>query len=176
MAVELGSQHVTYLITFACYGCHLHGAESGSVDRTHNVHRTPVLEADFPRATAGSGLMDQAPYNLDEVRRGVVLAAIQEECTHRGWSLLAAHVRSNHVHAVVGAEVAPERIMGDFKVYASRRLNRMKVDEPGRKRWARHGSTRRLWKPQNVSAAIRYVVDDQGEPMAVFEALGIEGV
>jgi len=26
------------------------------------------------------------------------------------------------------------------------------------------------WKPDNVSAAIRYVVDEQGNPMAVFEA------
>jgi len=26
------------------------------------------------------------------------------------------------------------------------------------------------WKRENVSAAIRYVVDEQGDPMAVFEA------
>jgi hypothetical protein len=35
---------------------------------------------------------------------------------------------------------------------------------------ARHGSTRWLWKPENVTAAIRYVVDQQGDSMAVFEA------
>jgi len=34
------------------------------------------------------------------------------------------------------------------------------------------GATRWLWKPENVSAAIRYVVDEQGEPMAVFEEVG----
>jgi REP element-mobilizing transposase RayT len=77
---------------------------------------------------------------------------------HRGWSLLAAHVRSNHVHTVVEAEVPPERVMGDFKAYASRRLNRMSLDAPNRKRWARHGSTRWLWQPQHVSAAMQYVV------------------
>jgi hypothetical protein len=32
------------------------------------------------------------------------------------------------------------------------------------------GSTRYLWRQQQVSAAIRYVVDDQGEPMEVFDA------
>ena len=28
---------LAYLITFSCYGSHLHGSESGSVDRNHNV-------------------------------------------------------------------------------------------------------------------------------------------
>jgi hypothetical protein len=60
--------------------------------------------------------------------------------------------------------------MGDFKAYASRRLNRMNLDAPNRKRWARHGSTRWLWQPQHVSAAMQYVVIEQGEPMSVFES------
>jgi hypothetical protein len=85
---------VTHLITFACYGCHLHGDESGSVDREHSL---------------------------------------------------------------------PES-------YASRCLNRMGLDQPARKRWARHGSTRWLWKAEDVSAAVRYVGDEQGERMSVFEA------
>jgi hypothetical protein len=61
--------------------------------------------------------------------------------------------------------------MTDFKAYASRWLNRLRLDEPNRKRWTRHGSTRWLWKPQHVSAAVQYVVAEQGDPMAVFEAL-----
>lgn len=58
--------------------------------------------------------------------------------------------------------------MNDFKVYASRSLNRLELDSPNRKRWARHGSTRWLWKPESVSAAINYVLEEQGQPMAVF--------
>ena len=38
------------------------------------------------------------------------------------------------------------------------------------KRWARHGSRRWLGKDQDVLEAIRYVVEEQGEPMAVFLA------
>jgi REP element-mobilizing transposase RayT len=164
---------MTFLITFACYGCHLHGSESGSVDRDHNAHGTPILEADSARAAAETERMDQAPYHLDQIRRDAVLEAIQEACALHGWNLLAAHVRSNHVHTVVDAEVSPERVMRDFKAYASRCLNRMKVDEPNRKRWARHGSTRWLWKSQNVSAAIQYVVAEQGDAMSVFESHGL---
>jgi REP element-mobilizing transposase RayT len=114
--------------------------------------------------------MDQPPYELDAERRQAVLACTQDLSAYRGWTLLAAHVRASHVHVVIDAESAPERIMNDIKSYASRRLNEKGLDEPGRKRWARHGSTRWLWKPENVSGAIRYVVDEQVEAMAVFEA------
>jgi len=159
-----------YLITFTCYGCHLHGGESGSVDHEHNAPGTPILEMDSARAAAEGERMDQAPYHLDQTRRDAVLEAIQEVCMHRDWSLLAAHVRSTHVHTVVEAEVPPERVMSDFKAYGSRRLNQMRLDEPSRRRWARHGSTRWLWKPQHVSAAIQYVVAEQGDAMSVFES------
>jgi REP element-mobilizing transposase RayT len=161
---------VTYLITFACYGCHLHGNTAGSVDRGHNVPGTPILEEDLTRAAFEEQRMGQPPYHLDRIRRDAVLEAIQGVCTNRGWNLRAAHVRSNHVHTVVEAEVPPERIMNDFKAYASRHLNRMHLEGPGRKRWARHGSTRWLWKPQHISAAIQYVVAEQGDAMGVFEA------
>ena len=76
--------------------------------------------------------MEQSPYHLDQIRRDAVLEAIQDVSAHRGWRLLAAHVRSNHVHTVVDAEIPPERIMSDFKAYASRHLNGMRVDEPNR--------------------------------------------
>jgi REP element-mobilizing transposase RayT len=162
---------MTYLITFACYGCHLHGDEAGSVDREHNQPGRRLLEADPNRVRAEARRMDQPPYGMDGRRRATVLAALRERCGNRLWKLLAAHVRSNHVHLVVEAEARPERIMNDLKSYASGCLNRFALDEPARKRWARHGSTRWLWKPQSVSAAIRYVVDEQGDPMEVFELI-----
>jgi REP element-mobilizing transposase RayT len=162
---------MTYLITFACYGCRLHGDESGSVDRAHNVPGSPLLEADPRRPKAELQKMDQPPYAIDRSRRDVVLAALRERCRQQQWALLAAHVRTNHVHIVVEAETRPERVINDVKSYASRCLNQMGLDEPARKRWARHGSTRWLWKPAHVSAAIRYVIDEQGDAMAVFEAV-----
>jgi len=146
---------VIYLITFACYGCHLHGG---------------LVEADPGRASAEWQLMDHPPYCMDVRRREVVLASLLERCSQWDWSLRGAHVRTNHVHIVVEAEGRPERVMNDLKSYASRCLNRTGLDEPDRKRWARHGSTRWLWTREQVAAAIRYVVDKQGEPMAVFGA------
>jgi REP element-mobilizing transposase RayT len=112
--------------------------------------------------------MDQPPYWLDRESRTAVLSALRGHCVHRGWSLLAAHVRTNHVHAIVEADVRPEKVMNEFKSYASRELNRLDRDGPKRKR--RHGSTRWLWKDEDVQQALQYVVDEQGEPMALFIA------
>jgi len=162
---------MTYLITFACYGCHVRGDEPGAVDTEHNLPGSRLIEPNPKRASAERHQMDQSAYGLDSIRREVVLASLLERCSERHWTLLAAHVRTNHVHIVLEAEAPPERLMNDLKSYASRRLNQAGFDGPARKRWARHGSTRWLWKWENVSAAIRYVVDKQGDPMAVFEAI-----
>jgi REP element-mobilizing transposase RayT len=159
---------MTYLITFACYGLHLHGKEAGSVDREHNLFGSRLLAIDTERVSAEKELMDQPSYSLDRDRRATVQQALQEACSHRGWRLLAAHVRSTHVHVVVEANARPEKVMNALKSYASRALNRMGPDDTGRKRWARHGSTQWLWNRKEVSAAIRYVIEGQGDPMAVF--------
>jgi REP element-mobilizing transposase RayT len=95
--------------------------------------------------------LKQAPYEMDQGQRAIVLQAIGEVCRYKGWRLLAAHVRSSHVHTVVDADVAPEAVMNAFKSYASR-------------------STRYLWSSARVAAAVRYVLDKQGEPMACYQA------
>jgi hypothetical protein len=71
---------------------------------------------------------------------------------------------------VVEGDIRPEMMLNTFKSYASRGLNRMGVDEQDRKRWARHGSTRWLFKDEDVQEAIRYVVSGQGEAMEVYIA------
>lgn len=160
---------MTYLITFASYGCRLHGDASGSVDRRHNLHGSRGVADDPRRVAAERRRMDQPPHEMDGIRRETVLASLLERCAERNWSLWAAHVRTKHVHVVVESDAAPERVMNDLKSFASRRLNDAGLDEPDHKRWARHGSTRWLWKREDVAAAIRYVVDGQGDAMAVFE-------
>ncbi len=157
-----------YFITFTCYGTRLHGDESGSVDRHNSLVGSRRLEPDTFRVLAESREMLQDPYVLDEAARQSVLAAIRKHCAHRGWNLQVAHLRSNHVHVIVEAGIRPERIMNEFKAYASRALNQLTSEGPYRKRWSRHGSTRWLWKEEDVSHALRYVVEEQGKPMALF--------
>ncbi len=113
--------------------------------------------------------MAQPLYLLDAPRRRVVLKSLREACSCRGWTLLAAHVRTNHVHVVTTANCKPEQVMTALKAYGSRALNEHALDGPSRRRWARHGSTRYLWTEDAVRAAIQYVVREQGESMEVFE-------
>jgi len=108
-----------------------------------------------------------APYTLDASRRKVVLQAIIESCAYRGWRLIAAHVRTNHVHVVMDADQRPESVMTTLKAYASRAL--AKVDPREIQRWSRHGSTRYLWGPDQIDAVVGYVISGQGEAMEVYE-------
>lgn len=157
----------SYLITFVCYGAWLHGRD-GAIDDDHNAVGSPCLEADTIQLAKVERLMNQKPYLLDEVRRAAVLEGLKDACLRRGWTLLAAHVRTNHVHTVLLADRPPEQVMGALKAYASRVLNRLHLDAKDRRRWAHHGSTRYLWTREETSAAIRYVLEGQGTPMAVF--------
>jgi REP element-mobilizing transposase RayT len=157
----------TYLITFSCYGAHLPGQES-TVDHTHNVPGTRRLPEERSLIDQSLGLMKHPPYCLDALRRKAVLDGIQEACRRRAWSLLAAHVRMTHVHAVVQADCSAEKVLGGLKAYATRALNERGLDNRSRPRWARHGSTRYLWTREAVENAVRYVVGRQGDEMAVY--------
>jgi len=160
---------LAYFITFSCYGCHLHGDAPYSVDRNHAAVDSPFVEPDEGLLRFSAEAMKQEPYHLDNVRRELVLDSILEVCQHREWTLLVVHVRSTHVHLVVqAAGRPPEQVMTTFKSYASRALNRAKVDPDGRKRWARHGSTRYLNTHEDLLEAARYVKDEQGEPMELW--------
>ena len=160
---------LAYLVTFTCYGARLHGDESGSVDRSHNIPGTPLLSPNPLRVVSEKKRAKQKPYRMDAHIRSLVLQAIQEVCSHRGWTLFAAQVRNQHIHLVVAAEDDPEKILHDVKAYTSRVLNLAGLGDTSKHKWTRHGSTRYLWKPEQVGAAIHYVVLEQGEPMAVWE-------
>jgi REP element-mobilizing transposase RayT len=165
--VEAGTG--TYFITFVCYGTRLPG-QAGAADQQHHLYKGPYPKQTEVRETYAKKLARQVPYTLDHPRRTLVLEAIREVCQWRKWMLLAAHVRTNHVHVILDADRSPELVMNAFKAYASRALNRSGLDGPNRIRWARHGSTRYLWYSGQIGAAIGYVISGQGEPMAIFEA------
>ena len=99
-----------------------------------------MLTLDEPRHKTEGALMREPAYSLGRQDRSIVLQAIREVCEYRGWVLVACHVRTTHVHAVVTSEAGGEKLMNGFKAYASRALN--KRGEKRNKRWARHGSIR----------------------------------
>jgi len=68
---------------------------------------------------------------------------------------------------LVDTAASRQRVIGDFKAYASRRLN-MVNDRAIR--WAAGGNAARLSSREAIEAAANYVADQQGEPMAVLVA------
>lgn len=160
---------LAYFITFSTYGTWLHGNANGSVDARHNVFPSPWLDSDSERQGRIRQAMIQPAFFMCAAEREIVRNAIVNLAKDRGWLLWAVHVRSNHVHIVVSADREPGRMMSDMKGRASRDLTHSGFDDSNRQRWARHGSTRHLFREEEVEASIRYTLDEQGDHMACHE-------
>jgi len=154
---------LAYFLTWTCYGSWLHGDERGSVDREHNVAGTPYLPPDPSRRQSDTQRLKHPPVTLSDAARRVVEQAIREHCRLRGWSLLAVNVRGNHVHVVVvcPAEVPPERALGQFKAWATRRLRQARLVDARARVWTHHGSTRWINDTRSLNRAISYVREGQ---------------
>lgn len=159
-----------YFITFSTYGTWLHGTAKGqgSVDRKTNAFGAAYVAPKPSWEQEAVERMIEPHYVLNAQARNVVRDAMVDLCKEKGWTLLALHVRTNHVHVVVTADREPGRLMSDLKGRASRELNRLEVDSQS-KRWTRHGSTRHLFDDASVEAAIAYTLDEQGQRMAVYD-------
>src|SRR5262245_35460278 len=160
---------LAYFITFTTYGTWLHGRGPGSVDREHNLPGSLYLPPDADLERKMRSAMRQERYVLDQVRRRIVLRTIKEVATHRQWKLWAVHVRSNHVHVVITAACKPEKVMADLKAWCSRRLRETCKETSDRDRWTQHGSTRYLNDEASFNATVKYVIDDQGKPMELYD-------
>lgn len=153
---------LAYFITFHTYGSWLHGEKKGSIDKHHNRLDSPPIAPDEVRRADAARKLQGEPVVLDKPMRPIVDAAIRGVCEHRGWELLAVHVRTNHVHVVVIAPTKPETIMTTFKIWATRRLVEAELVEQGAPVWSRHGSTRRLFDREGVDGAVEYTLHGQG--------------
>ncbi len=164
---------LAYFLTFTTYGTWLHGTDKGmgSVDRRHNAYGAPFIAPDGARKERARSAMREPPYVLGVRHRQIVRQAIIGLAEEKGWQVEALHVRSNHVHLVIQADREPGRLMSDVKARASRDLNAAGIDGV-RTRWTRHGSTRHLFSEGQVSAAVRYTLEEQGRPMARYDGTG----
>jgi hypothetical protein len=159
---------LAYLLTFSTYGTHLPGSDKGWVDDQHSVRGMPLRPHD-PKLQAHWRLhINEPPWVLDRETRLLMLEVILKVCTHRNWMAYAAHIRTTRVHAVIGSEAKPERILADFKAYSTRAFRRTGGIPQRRRFWSDHGSTRYLWKEHALKAAVDYVLNRQGARMACY--------
>ena len=159
---------LAYLLTFSTYATHLPGSEKGWVDAQHCIPGSPMLVSNPRRKAYWQVHLNEIPWSMEPEARGIILEALRSVCTHRQWIAHALHIRTTHVHAVIGGDTAPERMLSDFKAYATRALRRAYPDTKRHRYWAHHGSTRYLWNEVSLRAAVDYVVNGQGERMACY--------
>jgi REP element-mobilizing transposase RayT len=103
---------------------------------------------------------------LDSRQRKIVLETIIEHCKVKNWKLWAVHVRSSHVHMIISANIAVEKIMTDIKAWATRKLRENGFNMS--RVWTKHGSTRYLGTHEILQQKIRYVICEQGKMMEYY--------
>ena len=158
---------LAYLLTFRTHGSWLHGDKRGSFQRKNKTVRR--IEPNETLHDAMSSIVGK-PVILTKVQRRIVETAVNEVCDFREYHLRGVNVRPTHMHAVVSKAIKPEKIVNDFKAYATRSLRTLGEFGPEQKIWSRGSSTRYLWKPKNVNSAVEYVLYSQGDipPETIF--------
>lgn len=151
---------IAYLITFRTYGTWLPGDSRGSYKRDGGKFGVKRISPNVPLREKMAEA-SRTPVLLNQEQRKIVTEAIEGVCNHRSYLLRALNVRTNHVHVAVTMDLPPDRIVNDFKAYATRALRANLQFSPKIQIWARGASTRYLWKPRHVMAAVDYVLYTQ---------------
>jgi len=171
-----------WLLSSTFYGTWLPGDERGFVGRVrdarpddpttpfrfaHDIPGTPYDE-DLPGlARASAEQMKGPPVFIDRVQAEVLLSQFLETARYRGWEILAVAIMANHVHLVVGVtgDPSPTKVLGDFKTYGSRALNRQFGRRASDTWWTYDGSKRKLSDEPARTGAVNYVLYKQYMPL-----------
>ncbi len=151
-----------YLITFTTYGTWLPGDRRGSVDRRHDRPGWPHAAGNREVEQRNSERLKYAPFHIGQRERTSISEAIAEVCRVRHWQLCALNLRTCHLHVVVLGQASGDRMMNDFKAYATRRLVVSGLARPGQKLWTRGGSVRLIRTAGSLERACAYARDHQG--------------
>ncbi|WP_321474418.1 hypothetical protein [uncultured Paludibaculum sp.] len=89
-------------------------------------------------------------------------------CRARHWPLLAAHIRSTHLHAILETPIDPESSMGELKSECTKALKAANLAGPEDRIWADYGNIRILRSAYVIAKAIDYVLHRQGAPMETY--------
>jgi REP element-mobilizing transposase RayT len=161
-----------WLLTSTTYGTWLPGDRRGFVSPVreeggdlvlHNIPGTPYDSDVSPLEHHAREQLKGPKVLLSSAQADAVCAQFVETALHRGWLLLAASVMANHVHLVVSVtgDPDPSKLLGDFKSYGSRALNREWKRPASETWWTTSGSKRKLPSEEAVRASVAYVVDQK---------------
>jgi REP element-mobilizing transposase RayT len=151
-----------YFITFTTYGTWLQGDMQGWVDGDHNEFGTERLKHDPLFNAIQRNALKREPLVLTLEMIKAVRSSVLEVCEHPQWRMIRGNVRTNHLHLLVCAAAKAEKVLGDFKRYATRRLRAGKLTEVDRPVWTDGGSTIYVWTKESAERIERYIGRGQG--------------
>jgi REP element-mobilizing transposase RayT len=152
------------------YGTWLHGDDRGSIDRFHNVYKSPYIGSNPRWQRHNARELKRDAVILDARQRKSVEQSIRENCECRRWHLHALNVRTNHAHIVLSiGSLKPERALTAGKANATKQMRLDGCSTRDSTPWAEKGSKRYLWNEQSVARAIDYVLNGQGDELPDFE-------
>ncbi len=153
---------IAYFLTFRCYGTWLHGDSRGSVDRNqHNAWGLDPIPEIILREKYEIRCMKEKPVSFDERCREIIQSSIRQVCKYNDWQLHALSVMSNHVHIVLSAPIAPEKVMLSLKAWCTRALRQEGLFAQNKRIWSRHGSTKYVWTAEELERVCHYAVEGQ---------------
>ncbi|MDX1961675.1 MAG: transposase [Pirellulales bacterium] len=164
-----------WFLTWTTYGTWLPGEERGFVTKQRTlagrnfIHNRPGTSIDHsvePLACYSHSLLKQPPVYLTRMHAEQLLPQFLETGNVRNWTLFAVAIMRNHIHLIVGVpgDPIPEKILGDFKSYGSRKLNQVQVDSPPPAWWTQSGSKRKITGENAIRAVVRYI-QNQKSPL-----------
>jgi len=135
----------------------------------HDIPGEPCEEGIPELNASASSLLKGPPIYFDMEKSQLILVQFRETATYRGWTLRAVAIMFDHFHLVVQVpgDPSPGKILADFKAYGSRALNRKYGKPPSETWWTDKGSKRKLNIEEAQTAAIRYVLEKQPDPLIV---------
>lgn len=153
---------LAYFLTWTTYGTWLPGDLRGWYARGTLGVRDP----DFELNELTLVRLAEEPVILTPEQRLIVDDVIVRHCRIRSWKLYARNVRSNHVHAIVAADIDGEAIREQLKAWGSRHLSQQAglrgAGKNGRRKWwTEKGDIEEIWDPDHLHRAIEYVVELQ---------------
>ncbi len=155
---------LAYFLTWTTYGSWLPGDNRNWVDKQGEFRRPDVGCQNAARERMTE---NELTFEIDQ--RQIVENTIAEHCRIRNWQLHAVAARNQHIHVVVSAVGrTPNDVMGQLKAWCTRKLKdheRTSGAKVVRKNWwTQRGSKRWLNGTKSIGAAVRYVLEEQGEP------------
>lgn len=179
MAVTFRNFDRCWHVTWTTYATWLPGDDRGFVSpkfhrpvakQRNNTIGTPFDSMEPELADlARSKVVGQSVF-LGQAQAFVVQSQLRETAQYRNWMIVSGAIMANHIHLLVGVpgDPDPATLLGNFKSYASRALNRKYGKPASGTWWTEQGSKRKMTDASHFEN-VRGYIHSQENPLVIWD-------